>query len=177
MATLAAPPVPPPAPDSPFRRYWRGFLRRRAGLLVLALLVSVIEGSTLGALSWLLEPLFDQVFAGGSTQALVWVGGGILGLFLVRAVSSIFGRMLMARVNQETAADMQVALLRHILTLDGGFFLRNAPGGLIERVVVDTTNAQGGTQLVIAGWRGTWCRFWACSWWPFRSTRGGRPRP
>ncbi len=141
-----------PAPEgSPFQRYWRRFLRPRAGLLALALLVSVIEGSTLGALSWMLEPLFDDVFASGSTGALVWVGGGILMLFVIRATTSIISKTLMARVHQETTGDMQSTLLGHILTLDGPFFQSHPPGLLIDRVVGDTSAAQGGIQAVLVG--------------------------
>ncbi|WP_124088044.1 ABC transporter ATP-binding protein [Pseudogemmobacter humi] len=119
--------------------------------MVLAMLLSALEGSTLGLLSWMLEPLFDEVFGARSTGALVWVGLGILGLFLIRAVTSILGRWLIAMVNQATATDMQEALVRHLLTLDGSFYQKNPPGTLIERVQGDTMAAQGATQLVIAG--------------------------
>ena len=141
----------PPAPTRYFRRYWRDFLGRRWKMLVLTMLVSVAEGSTLGILSWQMEPLFDRVFASRSTQALTWVGTGILALFLFRALTSVIGRTLIARLNQETAAEMQAALLGHLLTLDGGFFQANPPGSLIERVQGDTVAAQGGMQLVVVG--------------------------
>ncbi|MCB6176885.1 ATP-binding cassette domain-containing protein [Rhodobacter sp. Har01] len=120
-------------------------------MLVLAMLVSVVEGSTLGALSWLLEPLFDQVFTQRSGGLLLWVGLGILMLFAVRGLTSILGRWLLARVNLSTAAAMQSAMLRHLLTLDGAFFQLNPPGTLIERVQGDTVAAQGGAQVVITG--------------------------
>lgn len=141
-----------PAPTrGPFLRYWRDFLQKRWKMLVLAMVVSVAEGATLGALSWMLEPLFDRVFASRSTEALAWVGGGILLLFLFRALTSIIGRHLIARLNQETAADMQAALLGHLLKLDGGFFQQNPPGSLIDRVQGDTVAAQAGMQLVVVG--------------------------
>ena len=143
--------TPPPPDGTPFQRYWRRFLRPRSGLLALAMLASVVEGATLGALSWMLEPLFDDVFASGSTDALIWVGGGILGLFAVRAATSVISRTLMARVHQETAGDMQAALLDHILTLDGTFFQKHSPGLLIDRVVGDTAAAQGGILAVLNG--------------------------
>ncbi len=140
-----------PAPTRYFRRYWRDFLSRRWKMLLLAMLVSMAEGATLGLLSWQMEPLFDQVFASRSTQALTWVGTGILALFLFRALTSIAGRYLIARVNQATAAEMQAALLGHLLTLDGSFFQAHPPGSLIERVQGDTVAAQGGMQLVVVG--------------------------
>ncbi|WP_395540329.1 ABC transporter ATP-binding protein [Neotabrizicola sp. sgz301269] len=134
-----------------FRRYWRQFLRPRAGLIALTFGTSVLEGSTLGLLSWMLKPLFDQVFAAQSTQALVWVGTGILALFLIRAATSILNRWLMAKINQGTAAEMQKTLLDHLLTLDGAFFQKNPPGTLIERVQGDTTAAQGAVLTVVGG--------------------------
>jgi ATP-binding cassette subfamily B protein/subfamily B ATP-binding cassette protein MsbA len=148
---VTLPEVPPSARQGLFRRHWHRFLRPRAGLIVLTFGTSILEGSTLGALSWMLEPLFDQVFAGRSTDALLWVGIGILGLFVLRAITSVLNRWLMARINQGTAAQMQKALLDHLLTLDGGFFQTNPPGTLIERVQGDTIAAQGATLAVIGG--------------------------
>jgi ATP-binding cassette, subfamily B, bacterial MsbA len=83
--------------------------------------------------------------------ALIWVGGAILGLFLLRAVTSVIGRWLLARINQRAAGAMQVDMLRHILTLDAGFFQNIPPGKLIERVQGDTMAAQGASILVIGG--------------------------
>lgn len=134
-----------------FRRFWQSYLRPHLPLLLLAFFLMMLEGSTLGLLSYMIEPLFDQVFATGGQAALLWVGTGILALFLIRAVTSILGRWLLARVNQTAAAAMQTDLLRHLLTLDGGFFQDNPPGTLIERVQGDTMAAQGAATLVIGG--------------------------
>ena len=134
-----------------FSRFWRGYLRPHFPLMALAFLIMMIEGSTLGLLSYMLEPLFDRVFAPGGGEALIWVGLAILGLFLVRAVTSVLGRWLLARVNQRAAGAMQVDLLRHILTLDAQFFQDHSPGALIERVQGDTAAAQGASILVIGG--------------------------
>lgn len=141
----------PAAPKGLFLRHWRRFLRPRRWLLVLSFVTSIVEGSTLGALSWMLKPLFDQVFADRSTQALIWVGSGILALFLLRAATSILNRWLMAMINQGTAAEMQKAMLDHLLTLDGAFFQTNPPGTLIERVQGDTMAAQGAVLSVVGG--------------------------
>jgi ATP-binding cassette, subfamily B, bacterial MsbA len=134
-----------------FSRFWRSYLRPHLPLMGLAFLLMAIEGSTLGLLSYMIEPLFDQVFAPGGSGALVWVGGAILGLFVMRALTSVLGRWLLARVNQTAAGAMQADLLRHLLTLDAGFFQTNSPGQLIERVQGDTLAAQGAATLVIGG--------------------------
>ncbi len=134
-----------------FARYWRSYLRPYAGLMALAFTMMVIEGSTLGLLSYMIQPLFDLVFVPGGGGALVWVGAAILALFLVRAVTSILGRWLLARVNQSSAGAMQADLVQHLLTLDAGFFQTHSPGKLIERVQGDTLAAQGAATLVIGG--------------------------
>jgi subfamily B ATP-binding cassette protein MsbA len=134
-----------------FRRFWSGYLRPHLPLMALAFVLMMIEGSTLGLLSYMIEPLFDQVFAPGGSGALPLVGGAILALFLIRAVTSILGRWLLARVNQTSAGHMQANLVRHLLTLDAGFFQRHSPGKLIERVQGDTQAAQGAATLVIGG--------------------------
>ncbi|MDX5350256.1 MAG: ABC transporter ATP-binding protein/permease [Paracoccaceae bacterium] len=119
--------------------------------MLLAFALMVVEGSTLGLLSYMIEPLFDRVFAPGGSGALLWVGGAILGLFVLRAITSILGRWLLAKVNQTSAGAMQGDLLRHLLTLDAGFFQANSPGQLIERVQGDTMAVQGAATLVIGG--------------------------
>ena len=150
--TLHAIPPTPYASRVLLARLWHGYVRKHAGTLVLAMLVMVVEGSTLGLLSYLLEPLFDRVFGpGGDTSVLIWVGGGILGLFVVRAITSVISRTLVAGVTQKSAAAMQGDLLRHILTLDGAFFHRNPPGALIERVQGDALVAQTAWSAVLLG--------------------------
>lgn len=119
--------------------------------MLLAAIFMVIEGSTLGVLSWMLKPLFDRVFVAGEVSALWWVGGTIFALFLVRALTLIINRALLVRVTMRSATAMQADLLGHLLTLDGLFFQQNPPGALIERVQGDTAAVQGVWSLLITG--------------------------
>ncbi|MDT8856193.1 ABC transporter ATP-binding protein [Paracoccaceae bacterium Fryx2] len=120
-------------------------------MVALATLFMFIEGSTLGALSYLIKPLFDKVFAPGGSDLLIWVGVGILGLFIVRAVTSVVSKALLTAVAQKSSTAMQEDLLRHILTLDAGFFQTNPPGALMERVQGDTVAVQRVWTMLIAG--------------------------
>ena len=145
-----------PSPNSPgsraiFVRFWRGYLRAHLALIIAAFLVMMIEGSTLGLLSTMLEPLFDKAFAPGGSGALLWIGGAILGLFLVRAIASVLGRWLLARINSAATGAMQADLVRHLLTLDANFFQTHSPGKLIERVQGDSQAAQGAALALIGG--------------------------
>jgi ATP-binding cassette, subfamily B, bacterial MsbA len=133
------------APPKPrlFGRFWQSYLRPHWGLMLVALGLMMLEGSALGGLSYLLKPLFDVVFTPGGETAIYGVGFGILGLFVLRAISGVASRTLIASISQRISAHMQTDLLRHILKLDGGFYQSHSPGMLIERVQGDTGNVQG----------------------------------
>ena len=106
----------------------------------------VAEGGALGVLAWMVEPMFDRIFVGGETGAIAWVGGAIMGLFVLRAISSVIQRVLMTRVAQVSVTDMQSDLVAHLMGLGGAFHQRMPPGALMERV-------QGDTQAVLTVWR------------------------
>lgn len=137
--------VSDPAPPSRrlLGRFWTGYLRLQTPMLCLAFGLMVIEGAALGGLSYLLKPLFDVVFTTGGQSALFTVGAGILALFVVRGICVVASRTLIASVAQAVSAAMQISLLRHVLTLDSGFYQTHSPGVLIERVQGDTLAVQG----------------------------------
>ncbi len=134
-----------------FARVWRDYLRPYWPRMSVALFFMVVEGSTLGVLSWMLKPLFDRVFVAGDSNAMWWVGGSIFALFLIRAVTSVINRSLLVSVQQSVGTRMQVDLLAHIMRLDMSFFQQNPPGALIERIQGDTKAVQGIWQTFITG--------------------------
>ena len=42
---------------------WRGYLKRHLPVILAALVLMTLEGGMLGALSYMIEPMFDEVFA------------------------------------------------------------------------------------------------------------------
>ncbi|WP_371155550.1 ABC transporter ATP-binding protein [Jannaschia sp. 2305UL9-9] len=131
----------------PFARLWTGYLRRHAWWILAAVLLMAVEGSTVGALSYMLEPMFDVVFVAGRADLIVWVGLAIFGLFVLRGVAGVAQRIIMARVSFIASSRLQQDLLSHVLRLDSAYFGRTAPGQLIERV-------QGDVQAIQNIWTG-----------------------
>ena len=134
-----------------FVRLWRGYLRRHIPTMSVAVALMVVEGSTLGLLSYIIQPLFDRVFVGGERAMMGWIGAMILGLFFLRATTLVISKTLLTRVAQLTTTAMQTDLLRHMLTLDKDFYQANSPGALMERVQGDTKAIQDVWQTVITG--------------------------
>ena len=139
--------MPPPIPTSHagkqqsattlFWWLWRDYLRPQKWWLAGAIILMMIEGSMLALISRLIQPMFDDVFTAGDRNALYFVGFAIMTIFFVRAVTSAGQRILMALIKQLTAAAMRQHMLRHLMTLDSGFFQIHPPGQLIERVQGD----------------------------------------
>lgn len=121
---------------------WRDYFRPHLPWVLLAFVLMAIEGSMLALLSYMVGPMFDQVFVAGQKTAVYWVGAGILAIFLARAVTGFGQRVVMAAVGQWATAAMQSDLVRHMMQLDSVFFQDNAPGALIERVRGDTLAIQ-----------------------------------
>lgn len=147
----ALPDMPDPHRRGILRWLWRGYVRAHGGTLVLALLFMMLEGAMLGALSWLIQPMFDEIFSAGRAEAIPLVGLAIAGVFAVRAVSAFAHTVLTARIGQRVSAKLQTNMLGHMLRLDSAWFQRHPPGLLIERMRGDTTTVSNLWEVVLAG--------------------------
>ena len=130
---------------------WHGYLKRHIWMLCLIILLMMVEGSMIGGLAWMMQPLFDGVFTGGSLVQLWTIGLIVFGLFLARSILSIAHRVMMTRIARFSIADLQNDLLAHLLRLDMNFFTINAPGYLIERVQGDVQSIASIWGLIVRG--------------------------
>ena len=129
---------------------WRDYLRPWRWWFALAMLLMSVEGATVGALSFLVKPMFDRVFVGGSPEAVVWVALMVGGVFVLRALTGFAHKVIMARLGERIVQAMQGNVLRHLLTLDQSFYTVHSPGGLIERTRGDSGAIRGLASQVIA---------------------------
>lgn len=133
------------------RWLWRGYLRKHIGLLVLAMLFMTLEGSMLGALSYMMQPMFDKVFVAGDRAALWWVGVGIMVIFAVRAMAGMIQKVLLTRISERSAADLRIDLLDRMMRQDGSFHQTHPPGFLIQRVQSDVNAVGDVWRAIITG--------------------------
>jgi len=133
------------------RWLWRDYLKRHLGLMTLAVFFMIIEGSMLGALARLMEPMFDRVFVAGQEDALLWVGLSVIAIFVVRAIAGVAQKVLLTRVAQKTAAALRIDLLERMMKQDGAFHQTHPPGFLIQRVQSDVNAVSDVWRAVITG--------------------------
>ena len=122
---------------------WRDHLRKRIWIMLAALALMAMEGATSGLLSYMMRPMFDQVFLGTDRGAVVYVALAVAAVFSTRAIAGFAHRVILARQAERISAELQLSLLSHVMTLDLGFFQTNPPGALIERLRGDTATLRG----------------------------------
>ncbi len=123
------------------RWFWSGYVRRVLPFLIIGGIMMAVEGASLGALSYMVRPMFDDVLVAGNTGAIYAVSAAVCGIFLARAVTGYLRTLFMAVAARRTSQRLQSDLVSHIVTLSGSFFLKHAPGKLIERVRGDINGA------------------------------------
>ncbi len=132
------------------RWVWQNYLRRQLPRLLGAAAFMTVQGGMLGVLSYLMRPVFDEVFAEQDRGALIFVGLGVCAAFVVRGTSGFIQRVMMSAVGERMKFDVQQDLMLRILMLDKRFFEDNPAGDLIQRVKNDIGSVQSVWQGAIA---------------------------
>ena len=146
---MSAPDHPPSGPL--FRWLWRGYMARHWPALVAALILMAVEGASLALFAAMMAPMFDDIFVQGRSEAIWFVGAVIMGIFIVRALTSMGQRIVLATITERSAARMRADLLAHLMTLDGRFHMTHPPGLLIERVQGDVTGIRTVWTAIVTG--------------------------
>ncbi len=102
-----------------------------------------IEGGALGLLAYYIQPMFDDIFIAGDTSSLMPISLAIFAIFLARGLGAFGQRSLTIRIGLKVITNLQKDLLKHLMTLDSGFYNHHSPGALIERVRGDSQALQG----------------------------------
>ena len=113
---------------------WRGYLRPQRWAMAGALVLMALEGSMLGVLALLIQPMFDEILVARRGELIWLVAAAVAATFVLRAMASLVHRTLMAHLAESVVARIQADLVRHLMRLDRGFHQLHPPGVLIERV-------------------------------------------
>ena len=112
-----------------FRTYFHRFWRLYALIFVL---IGIVAAST-GAAAWLVRDIVNGVFAERNTGLIIPLVAAIVAIFTVRGLSSYFQTVLSQRISNSIVADIQMRLMRHVLSQNLEFFARNTSDALLMR--------------------------------------------
>lgn len=120
------------------KRLWMDYIRYHIGWLLVAGALTIVEGSALGLISYMIQPMFDDVFVAQNADGIAVVAIIIFLIFVARALGGFFQRVITVTIGLKIVNQMQKDILGHMVRLDSSFFSENSPGALIERVRGDT---------------------------------------
>ncbi|MDD7970735.1 ABC transporter ATP-binding protein [Roseinatronobacter alkalisoli] len=130
---------------------WHSFVRHRIWFILAAVALMVVEALMLGAFSYLIRPMFDDVLIAGERSSVYWVALAMAAVFFGRGLARLAHKSVMALQAEGATAELQTMLLAHLMRLDMSFFKLNAPGILIERVRGDSAALARVFQGLITG--------------------------
>ncbi len=106
---------------------------------VTALICMLLFSATNGVLPFLVEHIFDDIFAKKNLTALKFLPWIIVGTFVLRGVVNFGSAYLIEYVGQRIVEDLRNALSAHLQSLSLSFFHRTPTGTILSRVTNDTT--------------------------------------
>ncbi|NRB18084.1 MAG: ABC transporter ATP-binding protein [Rhodobacteraceae bacterium] len=130
---------------------WRGYLRHHMPLLALAGAFMLVEGGTVGGLSYMMQPMFDLVFVAGDTDALFWVALAFFVIFTLRGLSSVGQKVILSKISQTSAAHLRKDMLARMIRQDASFHQIHPPGFLIQRIQSDVGAINQVWRAVVTG--------------------------
>ncbi|MBS0854728.1 MULTISPECIES: lipid A ABC transporter ATP-binding protein/permease MsbA [Tatumella] len=120
-----------------FRRLWPMITPHKAGLVVAAVaLVLNAAGDTL--MLSLLKPLLDDGFGKADKSVLIWMPLAVMGLMLIRGVTSYVSSYCISWVSGHVVMTMRRRLFSHMMGMPVAFFDQQSTGTLLSRITYDS---------------------------------------
>lgn len=130
-------------PDSN-RTTWQTFLRLwpmitpyKAGLTV-AVIALILNAATDALMLSMLKPLLDNGFGKEKTSILVWMPLALMGLMLLRGVTSFISSYCISWISGNVVMSMRRRLFNHMMGMPVSFFDQNSTGTLLSRITYDS---------------------------------------
>lgn len=108
-----------------------------------------IAAGTTAALAKMLQPLFDDVFVGRNEEMLLSVAFLVLGIFILKGLSSFGEAVSMIFVGQKIIADVQKRLFDHFIVADLAYFHARSSGEIVSRFTNDVNLMKGAVATVL----------------------------
>lgn len=120
-----------------FRRLWPTIAPFKTGIIVAAIALVINAGGDAFMLS-LLKPLLDEGFGTAESDFLRIMPLIILGLMLLRGISSFISSYCLSWVSGKVVMTMRRNLFRHMMGMPVSFFDQQSTGTLLSRITYDS---------------------------------------
>ncbi|MBX9620598.1 MAG: ATP-binding cassette domain-containing protein [Alphaproteobacteria bacterium] len=133
------------------RRLWREHIKPFHWYIWGGLLCMAIAALTTASLAKMLQPLFDDVFVAKNEGMLFQVALLVLGIFILKGLSSFGESVSLVYVGQKIIGNIQKRLFDHFIDADLAYFHAHSSGGLVSRVVNDVNLMRNAVTTALTG--------------------------
>ncbi|WP_380181429.1 lipid A ABC transporter ATP-binding protein/permease MsbA [Kalamiella sp. sgz302252] len=120
-----------------FQRLWPMIKPFKAGLAVSSVALIINAAGDVLMMS-LLKPLLDDGFGKADSSVLLWMPLAVIGLMLVRGVSSYISSYCISWVSGNVVMSMRRRLFSHMMGMPVAFFDQQSTGTLLSRITYDS---------------------------------------
>jgi len=132
-------------------RLWREHIKSYHWYIWGGLLCMALTALTTAGLAKMLQPLFDDVFVAKNEGMLFQVALLVLGIFVLKGLSSFGESVSLIYVGQKIIGDIQKRLFDHFIEADLAYFHARSSGGLVSRVINDVNLMRNAVTTALTG--------------------------
>lgn len=132
-------------------RLWQEHIKPYRWHVVGGLFCMTCAALTTAALAKMLQPLFDEVFMGRNETMLLQVAILVLGVFILKGVSSFGESVSMIYVGQKIIGDIQRRLFDHFIVADLAYFHARSSGEIVSRFTNDVNLMRNAVTTTLTG--------------------------
>lgn len=122
---------------------------RFVGLYALAFLMLGVVSATTAATAWLMKDVINEVFIAKSQQALFFVAGAVLVIYVARGAASYGQGVILARIGNAIVADGQKRLVASLLAQEVRGIQSRTSSEVIQKQVFSADAARQILQLLV----------------------------
>lgn len=122
---------------------------RFVGLYALAFVLLGVVSATTAATAWLMKDVINEVFIAKSQQALFFVAGAVLVIYVTRGAASYGQGVILARIGNAIVADGQKRLVSSLLAQEVRGIQSRTSSEVIQKQVLSADAARQILQLLV----------------------------
>ncbi len=120
------------------RWFWRNYLRKHSGKLLIVLGLILVQGLVYQQFLAMTESGLRVIFEAGAMRDLIMVCIVVFLLFTVRGIVSFLAPMITVKISNQAIFEMRSDLIGHLMSLDLAYFERTKSGEIIQKLVTQT---------------------------------------
>ena len=127
-----------------------GYVLTHWRIAAIAVVAMLVTGASEAGFAWLVKPMLDAGFVERDPEVLRLIPLGVLGIFLVRGISSFVAQYGTAWISRRVIAKLRGEVFERLLTLPRRYFDDASSGMLLSRLTYNVEQvAQAGTNAMV----------------------------